>query len=338
MSKYSGTAFSILLVDGYNLAPAITDAVSMGQESISQQTNSFGATSEGHTPMNIEKGTLTAGSGFFDAAADALNTALGGISHISRIVCAGIEGNIIGKHFMGFEGAYTQKYDVMDKKDGLTMANATYLISGETDEGIIVQHLATFTATWDTKTGGANAPDTPIDYTTDPENRAMDIASNSLANPTVVTMKSQHGSAIPHGLITGDKVLFSGSNSTPSINGIQTATVISPTTFSVPVNVTVAGTAGSFVRAGSDAGGVGYLQVTAYSGSTGFVDKIMHSADDVTYAALVTFADLGAVYTPGSTNMKQRISVLGFVDRYLSNLGTLTGAGSVTAFSGFARN
>jgi hypothetical protein len=69
------------------------------------------------------------------------------------------------------------------------------------------------------------------------------ITANSIANPSVVT------TPVAHGLVTGDVVLISGVvTSSPSINGTQTVTVLSPTTFSVLVNVTVAGTGGSFAR------------------------------------------------------------------------------------------
>lgn len=66
------------------------------------------------------------------------------------------------------------------------------------------------------------------------------ISANSLANPTVIT------SSAPHGLTTGQMVTISGSNSTPSINGSYFVTVTDSTHFSIPVNVTVAGTSGSF--------------------------------------------------------------------------------------------
>ena len=69
------------------------------------------------------------------------------------------------------------------------------------------------------------------------------IVSNSIANPTVVTTLAAHG------LATGDTVFFTNSTtSSPSLTTTpqQVVTVISPTTFSVPVNVTVAGTAGAF--------------------------------------------------------------------------------------------
>lgn len=66
------------------------------------------------------------------------------------------------------------------------------------------------------------------------------IVSNSVAASTVITTASANG------LASGQSVTITGSNSTPSINGTYVVTVISPTTFSIPVTVTVAGTAGSF--------------------------------------------------------------------------------------------
>lgn len=81
--------------------------------------------------------------------------------------------------------------------------------------------------------GGSFVPPLPNQIT---------ILSNTLANPTVVSTQ------IAHELTTGDSVTIYNSNSTPSIDGARTVTVISPTTFSVPVNVTIAGTAGYFVK------------------------------------------------------------------------------------------
>lgn len=69
------------------------------------------------------------------------------------------------------------------------------------------------------------------------------ITANTLANPTVVTTTTAHS------LNTGDQVYIVESNSTPSINGLHTVTRLSATTFSIPVNVTVAGTAGYFKKA-----------------------------------------------------------------------------------------
>lgn len=63
-----------------------------------------------------------------------------------------------------------------------------------------------------------------------------EVSLISVANPTVVTCESAHG------LVTGRTVKIHGSDSTPSIDGDRVVTVLSATTFSVPVNVTIAGT------------------------------------------------------------------------------------------------
>lgn len=68
------------------------------------------------------------------------------------------------------------------------------------------------------------------------------ISANSLANPTVILTSTAHGWS------TGDFVKITGSNSTPSIDGVRQITVIDATHFSVAVNVTVAGTAGTVSR------------------------------------------------------------------------------------------
>lgn len=86
--------------------------------------------------------------------------------------------------------------------------------------------------------------------------------------------------------------------------------------------------------ASSSAGGSGYLQVTAHTGFTSVVFKIRHSADDVTYADLLTFTTT----TPANSPRAERVTVSGTVNRHLAMSGTVTGSGSITAWVGFVRN
>ena len=90
------------------------------------------------------------------------------------------------------------------------------------------------------------------------------ITGISVANPTVVTTGT-------HNLVTGNIVTISGSNSTPTIDGVRTVTVLTGTTFTVPVNVTVAGTAGS-VTTEFDTGNFAYGAAGA-SGRIQYVDS-----------------------------------------------------------------
>jgi hypothetical protein len=71
------------------------------------------------------------------------------------------------------------------------------------------------------------------------QNHYLTITGNTIANPTVVTTGA-------HGQAAGTFVVhITGSNCTPSIDGTYTATYISGTTFSIPVNVSSGGTAGT---------------------------------------------------------------------------------------------
>jgi len=84
-------------------------------------------------------------------------------------------------------------------------------------------------------------------------------------------------------------------------------------------------------------GGAGYLQVSALTlgGYTSLGVKVRHSADDVTYADLVTFANVAAA--PAA----ERKTVAGTVNRHLASSWAFNGVGagpSATFVVGFARN
>lgn len=66
------------------------------------------------------------------------------------------------------------------------------------------------------------------------------ITSSSIASPTVIT------TATAHGFTTGDQVVIANhAGSTPAVDGAYVATVTSLTEFTVPENVTIAGTGGT---------------------------------------------------------------------------------------------
>jgi hypothetical protein len=86
----------------------------------------------------------------------------------------------------------------------------------------------------------------------------------------------------------------------------------------------------------SSLGGAGYLEMTALTlgGFTNLAVKVRHSADDITYADLVTF-------TPRTAIGGERIAVAGTVNRHLASSWAYTGAGAgntATFMVGFARS
>jgi hypothetical protein len=319
--KYGSGSFSVLLVDGYNLLASKVKGFTHKVTSVAEGTTGLGDTTTSKGPTGNVEIALTQDGAFFDDTTNSNHDALKASTAVSRVLCFAVLGNVIGQPFRGISGAYTSTYEVIAQNGQLTKANVSYDASGALERGAILQHHATKSVDWNTKTLG-----TPVDYTADTGQTVIPITSSSVANPSVIT------TPVPHGLTTGQKILISGhAGSTPAINGQQTVTVITATTFSIPVNVTVGGTGGSFVLANSVTGGAGYLQVSAFSGFTGFIGKVRSSADDITYADLITFTNV----TAGPT--AERKTVAGTVDRYLCFDGDVTGVGSITVFAGFAR-
>jgi len=322
--KY-GSASAWFLCDGYNLIANKLKGLRHTHTALTERTDGLGDSWEEHTPTGLSKVELTQEGALWDTDTVRIHAAMASSVPTSpqatpRVLCLGFAGHTVGEMFLGLQGAFTATYEVLATLGALTKANATHLISGQLDKGTIIQPLATKTADWNTKTLG-----TTVDYTLDTSQRVRAISNISVANPTVIT-------AAAHGLATGDIILIAGSDSTPTVNGERTVTVLTASTFTVPVNVTVQGTTGTFVCANSANGGVGYQQITAGSGFTNFVGKLRDSPDDVTYADLITFAD--TVADP----IAERATVTGTVDRYLSYDGNVTGTGTITVFAGFSRS
>lgn len=65
------------------------------------------------------------------------------------------------------------------------------------------------------------------------------------SNPSVIT-------SVGHNLITGRYIEITGSNSTPSVNGVHKVTVIDANTFSIPVSVKIPGSTGSWQTDGQN--------------------------------------------------------------------------------------
>jgi hypothetical protein len=71
--------------------------------------------------------------------------------------------------------------------------------------------------------------------------RAGGISAISIADAAVIT-------SIAHGLSSGDKVLISGSDSTPIVDGLYEVAVVDADSYSVAVTTTVGGTTGSWIK------------------------------------------------------------------------------------------
>lgn len=105
------------------------------------------------------------------------------------------------------------------------------------------------------------------------------ITAFSVANPTQATTSA------PHGLTNGDKIIIVGSTTTPDVDGVQTVSVTGASTFTIPFNVTIGGTAK-------------YLKVTdaiSFSNNEQKKNRVYYSKPNEPEAVpLVNFFDVGA--------------------------------------------
>ena len=85
--------------------------------------------------------------------------------------------------------------------------------------------------------------------------------------------------------------------------------------------------------ASTSSGGVGYLHVTANDRTAGSVFKVQHSADNSTFADLITFTTVAT-----STTQAEKIEVAGTVNRYVrASFAPGGSTGSITYSLAFAR-
>lgn len=323
MAQYSSKDVGFVLIDGYSVLGTLT-TLQDNVEAILQETTVLGAGWATYASVAVKKGSLSQG-GFFDDAAGSINAALMGNEGVSRVFVYTLETNIIGARFIGFGGAMLSKYERGVALQKLHVATAAYSPSGAVEQGQILHALGA-------EAGAGNTNATSVDNAVDVHATVTPITSNSVDAASVVT------TPVPHGLVSTDVILIVGVvGSTPAINGEQVITYISPTSFSVPVNVTVGGTGGTFTKAKTTNGGSAYLACSALTlgGYTNFVVKVQHSVDAAVWVDLAAFTVLTAI------GAERKVVAAGTtVNRYLSAIWSYGGAGagnSATFMVGFSR-
>jgi hypothetical protein len=240
-----------------------------------------------------------------------------------RIVCAGFAGNVLAAPILGVEGEHLGDYEVLSEVGKLVKANVTHRAVGRPDDCRILQPLGALS-------DGESTESTPLDNTT-VTTPPIAITSSSVANPTVIT------TAVKHRLASGDTIIISGhTGMTPDINGTEyEVTVVDDTTFTIAVDVTVAGSGGSFVRGKTTSGGTVYLQMTGLvlGGYTNAIVTLRDSPDDIAYSDVASFTAMTAIGA-------QRLAVAGTIERYTAISVAFTGAGadeSATFLAALAR-
>ncbi len=142
MARYSSADIGFLLLDGYDILGQVTD-LDEDQEAILEETTVLGDADETHGFVGLKKGTLSQ-NGFYDDAADSVNDALIGLAE--RVMVIGIEGNTIGKQFIGWQGAIAAKYRRQVSGGAFHKATADYQVTGKVEDGLVLHAHAQETA------------------------------------------------------------------------------------------------------------------------------------------------------------------------------------------------
>jgi hypothetical protein len=157
MAKFGSASINLLLAQGVNLLPLKAKDISTDVESHQADTTGLGDAWPEATPVGLQKATLAIGEAFYDTATAGLHDHLRTTQGTPRVVCYAFEGDLIGQPFVGHVGAFGATYKVLGKVGDLTKAHVGYIATGQRDEGVILQSLATKTADWHTE--GADSVD-----------------------------------------------------------------------------------------------------------------------------------------------------------------------------------
>lgn len=312
MTNY-GPSSAFILFGGKNISADVWD-ITEDVQNVLEQSNGIGVTMQEFLSVGIARVNLEAKGGFYTDDTLRVVAAVQGLQGTKQLMSFGLVGQAMGADVNLIDGAYAMKFNRIAQRELLTKANADYTLSGKLYRASLLHALTAETANGNneaTSFDGINLPDLP----------SVAITSSSVANPTVITSPA-------HGLVTGDVIVISGhSGSTPTINGERIVTVTGVNTFTIPVNVTVAGTGGTFKKA-TQTNAIAHLHVPALTlgGYTNVIVKVRHSSDNSTFTDAGTFS---AITTPGTT---ASITISGQIKRYRAISWAWTGSGSNQSF------
>jgi hypothetical protein len=235
MAKASSANFAVLLVDGYNLLSAKVQGFSHEIEVELEPSDGLGDSWREKSPTGMRTATLEQSGAFFDTTAAGIHDAMKDLPATERLVMWAVTGNVIGAIVTAVKGAYTAKYSVLSAVGKLTKANATYAVTGQVDEGVILQAHAQQTIDWSTAgvDNAASSATGGVGY----------LSVSQLAGITGFVGKIRH--------------------STDNVNFVDLVTFVNVTASPAAQRIAVAGTINRYLRFEGDVTGTGTVTVFA---------------------------------------------------------------------------
>lgn len=162
--KFGGQSV-LFLVDGYSLIANKLKGLRYKHLARQQDSTGLGDTYQEFTPTGMNGLELAQDGAFFDTDENRIHTAMAAAPPTSpqtsvRIACLGFEGDVLGNGFVGFQGNYTETYDVVAQLNELTRANVVHRLTGQIDHGIILHPLAAHTEDFNGSTYDGSAAST----------------------------------------------------------------------------------------------------------------------------------------------------------------------------------
>jgi hypothetical protein len=148
MATYGSGQVGFVLIDGYSLAPYLTE-LEDGHEAKTEDTTVLTLSAVTHGYAGLEEFKLSL-KGFYDDATGASDAALCTGVGVRRVVNYAVEGNTVGKAMVGFAGALQGSYRRGAKNGELHKASVDFKGAGEVEEGYIIAPLAARTTAGNT--------------------------------------------------------------------------------------------------------------------------------------------------------------------------------------------
>lgn len=132
MAKHGSSDLGVLVVGGYDILGNSTD-LSWEHMTKMIDTTPFGASDATYLGTGVKRGKVTQG-GFYDDTANQTNDQALQSLGASDVLVVALEGNTVGKPFIGCQGVISGAYKRLVKVDDLHRANSDFTVTGVVED------------------------------------------------------------------------------------------------------------------------------------------------------------------------------------------------------------
>lgn len=148
-------------VDGYDLSAIKAQSVTRKVTAKQTRSDGIGDTWEEHTPVGTKMVEVSQEGALWGTdtgqAHNAFKDDIPANPQVTpRVITMGFEGDTIGQLFDGFEGGFSNEYEVVSARDDLHRVNIAYQMSGQHNEGVVLHPKQA-------RTSDGNTESTPVD-------------------------------------------------------------------------------------------------------------------------------------------------------------------------------